>query len=121
MGINVLYIEDSDSDHKKILKAISDFDGKSTVELKRLSTPADIRNVRNFDFDIILADVLFKRGEAQEDQLSDILRHVADRSNREGLGRSLPVIAYTSGPEDTLSDTFDKREHRNYSGEVAIG
>lgn len=112
MGLQILYVEDTERDAKLLSDALNAVNEKlppwSQMSLKPIGDPDALPKELATCPDIVLADVFF--GNPETSRLSEIIQKVKVWDMKAPHGFPTPVIAYTKGGPDVLSNLLNHRD-----------
>lgn len=107
MSFNILYVEDDDDDFNDILKHINEYNNEEKdrlpLRIERAKDPDELEDKLDIRYRIVLADIYYD----DHNRLKDIKRIVKEWSNKNNMGRTVPIIAYSrrQTQEETLADS----------------
>ncbi len=120
MSFYILYIEDNPKHYSKLDKAISEYNEKDhrsseKIELAWARNLDELKNKLNHQIDIVLADMYLEPGPGDKgNRLREVIADVKEWCENNGVGRTIPIIAYTVDGSDAfknrkyLYDIWDK-------------
>jgi CheY-like chemotaxis protein len=114
MAFNILYVEDLDTDFLKLQGAVAHHNDMVNAEhdhydldlhVERAKDIKEVQAKLQLCFDVILCDVYLPEspGDRPKDRLKEVIDIVKDWSSRRGLGRPIPIIAFTGFGQDALN------------------
>ncbi len=120
MSFKILYVEDYPKDFSKLSKVIDEYNQKPSfasekIELFWAKDLQELENKLDHTIDVVLADMFLTPSESDKgDRLQDVIDIVKKWSEKNNVGRPIPIIAYTISGEDAfkakkdLYDIWDK-------------
>jgi hypothetical protein len=114
MSFEILYVEDVQLDWKRLDKAVKEQSKKGfPLSLQWAQTVEEVEHKLTLSTRLVLADVYFPESPSRDsdkvDKLDHIIRSVEEWSTKNGAGRPLPIIAYTSRGKAALEECLRRR------------
>jgi hypothetical protein len=116
MSFDILYVEDDHLDWKNLSESIKESKSHRTqLVLKWVSDPRELERKLSLSTRLILADVYFPSTSDPKskkiDKLDQIITIVEEWNEKQGRGRPVPIIAYTSRGKKALENCLRRRKH----------
>ena len=116
MSFDILYVEDDHLDWKNLSESIKENKSHRTqLVLKWVSDPNELERKLSLSTRLILADVYFPTTSDPKskkiDKLDQIITIVEEWNEKQGRGRPVPIIAYTSRGKKALENCLRRRKH----------
>lgn len=117
MELNVLYVENNARDWQSVEDAVNAYNNQTTpgrINIWRASEPSEIPHKITHRTDVVIADLYYDDPEEGPDKklcIDEIILSVNGWSDKQKLGRPIPIIAYTGKSRKGLDECLKRKEH----------